>query len=171
MLSNVLRAAGVAGALGLAAGLVPSSAAAQDYDAQAVKKSVTTADMRAIVAELGHEEREIVEDDYVVVARNADGLTYSLFGTACDVGSVAGCQGIMAQVRYDVPETVTPQRLAAANLRYAALNVWADFENDVMGATRYIVIDHGVTMANLRANIEVLLDLAPDAVATANGTD
>lgn len=171
MKPHLLRTAMVAGALTLATAIGHAPAVAQDYEPQRVKQSVSVADLRALVASLGHEELRVVEEDRVVIGRNSDGLTYTLFGTACDVGSVPGCQGIMAQVRYDLPESVTPALLAEANLRNAALNVWADNKNKILGVTRYIVIDNGVTMANLKANIEVLLDLAPQAVDTANGAE
>ncbi|NNC53601.1 MAG: hypothetical protein HKO08_11245 [Erythrobacter sp.] len=171
MKMHALRAALFAGAFTMAGGTVVVPAMAQEYEPQKVKKSVSTADLRALVASLGHEELRVVEEEYFVVARDSDGLSYTLYGTACDVEPISGCQGIMAQVRYDLPDTVTHARLAKANLENAALNVWADFENQTLGVTRYVVIDHGVTMANLRENIAVLLSLAPKAANTANGED
>lgn len=171
MKMHALRAAILAGSLTMAGGMAAAPVAAQEYVPEKVVKSVSTADLRALVASLDHEELRVMEEDYVVVAKDADGLAYTLFGTACDVEPISGCQGIMAQVRYDLPDTVTHARLAKANLENAALNVWADFENETLGVTRYVVIDHGVTMANLRENISVLLSLAPGAVGTANGDE
>ena len=33
-----------------------------------------------------------------------------------------------------------------------------------MGISRYVVLDHGVTMANIKANLEVLIAIAPAVV-------
>jgi hypothetical protein len=161
---------GITAAAALAlAGLVAAPAAAQEYDAQAVKLSVTTADLSAVVGSLGHEVLEVDESEQMVVARDKDGVTYFLFGTACNAGGVSGCQGIMMQVRYNLPPEVTFETLAEANFKYAALNTWADFEEKTLGVTRYQVLDNGATMANIRANVAVMLDLAPDAAGIAAG--
>ena len=166
-----LRAAILAGSITMAGAMAAAPVAAQEYVPEKVVKSVSTADLRALVASLDHEEVKVIEEEYIVIGRDEEGLAYTLFGTACDVGSVPGCQGIMAQVRYDLPDSVTHARLAKANLQNAALNVWADYENETLGVTRYVVIDYGVTMANLRENISVLLSLAPGAVGTATGDE
>ena len=153
------------------AGVVAAPAAAQEYDAQTVKLSVTTADLSAIVGSLGHEVIEVVDEEQMVVARDKDGVTYFLFGTACDAGGVSGCQGIMMQVRYNLPPGVTYETLAKANFDQAALNTWADFEDKTLGVTRYQVLDHGATMANIRENVSVMLGLAPVAAGIAAGDE
>ena len=107
----------------------------------------------------------------MVVARDKDGITYFLFGTACDVGAISGCQGIMMQVRYNLPDGVTFETLSAANMSQAALNTWADFEDKTLGVTRYQVLDHGATMANIRENVSVMLSLAQLAIAVAVGEE
>lgn len=159
-----------AAALALAS-VVAAPAAAQEYDAQTVKLSVTTADLSAVVGSLGHEILEVDESEKMVVARDKDGVIYFLFGTACDVGGVSGCQGIMMQVRYDLPPEVTFETLARANFDQAALNTWADFEQKTLGVTRYQVLDYGATMANIRENVSVMLGLAPIAAGIAAGDE
>ena len=54
--------------------------------------------------------------------------------------------------------------LARANLSQAAVSTWRDTATGTIGITRYVVLDHGVTMANLRENVLVLLGLAPSVV-------
>ena len=164
-----MRFAALAGAFVLANLVVP--VAAQTYNAEAVKKSVTQADLLAIVGSLGHQVMEEGADgENYLIAQDDEGVNYFLIGTACDVNGVPGCQGIMMQVRYDLPPATTPETLANTNMDQAALNTWADFEEGTLGFTRYQVLDHGATMANIRENVVVLLSLVPEAYPVAAGT-
>jgi hypothetical protein len=152
--------------------VIAAPLAAQDYAPDRLKKSVTQADLFAIAGSLGHQVIEQGEaEDVLVVAQTADATNYFLFGTACDANGVPGCQGIMMQVRYDLPTTTTFETLAKANLEQAALNSWADFENKTLGFTRYQVLDNGVTMANIRENVNVLLALVAEAYPVAAGEE
>jgi hypothetical protein len=145
---------------------------AQDYAPDRLKKSVTQADLFAIAGSLGHQVLEQGEaEDVFVVAQTADAINYFLFGTACDANGVPGCQGIMMQMRYDLPTTTTFETLAKANLEQAALNSWADFEEKTLGFTRYQVLDNGVTMANIRENVNVLLALVAEVYPVAAGEE
>jgi len=165
-----IRFAAFAGALALASLATP--VAAQSYKADQVKKSVTQADLAGIVGALDHQViKQASEGDVFVVGRSTEGITYFLFGTACDVNNVPGCQGIMMQVRYDLPGTTTFETIANANFSQAALNTWADFEEGTLGFTRYQVLDHGVTMANIRENVVVLLDLVAETLPIASGEE
>ncbi len=159
--------------LAAAAAVLACSAApaqAQDYVGSQLKVSVTQGDLLAVVGSLGHQVREEgTPDNIYVVAEDEAGTTYFLFGTACDVNGVPGCQGIMMQVRYDLPATTSFETLARANMEQAALNTWADFEGRTLGFTRYQVLDHGVTMDNIRANVNVLLALVAEALPVAAG--
>jgi hypothetical protein len=156
----------VAGALALAA----APAAAQDYVADQVKKSVVTADLAAVVGSLGHQVIEAGEgDEVLVIAEDANQLKYALIGTACDAGDISGCQGVMMLAQFDLPPGTTYETVANANLQYVALNIWVDFEQKSLGFARYVVVDHGVTMANIRENVNVLLGLAQEAYAVAAG--
>ena len=163
-----IRFTALAGALALASMAVP--VAAQSYRADEVKKSVTQADLVAIVGSLGHKlQEEGPAGENYVIAQDEEGTNYFLIGTACDVNNVPGCQGIMMQVRYDLPPGTTAETLAKTNLEQAALNTWADFAEQTLGFTRYQVLDHGATMANIRENVIVLLSLVPEAYPLAAG--
>jgi hypothetical protein len=163
------RNAAIAGACALSSLAVPG--AAQTYNPEQVKKSVTQDDLVAIVGSLGH---RVVEQgsgaEILVLAEGEGGVNYFLIGTACDVNNVPGCQGIMMQTRFELPAGTTAETLAAANLDQAALNTWADFERKTLSFTRYQVLDHGATMANIRENVVVLLSLVPEAYPVAAGT-
>lgn len=160
----------IAAALALAGAAVP--AAAQSYDARRVVVSVEQADLEAIVGSLGHKVRETGKPgETYLAAESEDGIIYLLFGTACDVQGVPGCQGVMMQARYDLPEGTTLQTLAKANDEFAAISATADFAEKSLLFTRYHVLDHGVTMANIRANVEVLLGLVGEAYPIAAGEE
>jgi len=167
-----MKSAAVMMAGALALGLLAAPASAQDYAPDRVKKSVEIADLAAVVGSLGHQVIEEGEgEDVLVIGEDPDQIKYILLGTACNLEGVAGCQGVLMQVQFDLPAGTTPETLAKANLEYAALNVWANFEDKTLGFTRYVVLDQGVTMANLRANIEVLLSLVANAYPVAAGED
>ena len=143
---------------------------AQDYVAERIKKSVTQDDLLAVAGSLGHQVIEQGSDgEAFIVAQTEYGVNYFLFGTACDVNNIPGCQGIMMQVRYDLPPGATLETLAKANMEQAALNTWADFDEKTLGFTRYQVLDYGVTMAKIRKNINVLLMLTSVAYPIAAG--
>lgn len=145
-------------------------AAAQDFVPDRIMASVTQDDLIAVVGALGHKVLEQGDADAVfVVAKTADDANYFLFGTACDANGVPGCQGIMMQMRFDLPAGTTLETLAKANDDMAAVKIWADFVQKTLGMTRYQVLDGGVTMANIRENVNVMLALAPAAYPIAAG--
>ena len=164
------RIAAFAAALAIAGAATP--VAAQSYDAKRVVVSVKQADLEAIVKSLGHTIKETSKPgETYLAAEGKDGIIYLLFGTACDVKGVPGCQGVMMQARYDLPSGTTYQTLAKANDDLAAIGTTADFTENSLIFTRYHVLDEGVTMGNIRANVDVLLSLAGDAFAIAAGEE
>ena len=149
-------------AISLGSALMAAPASAQDYAPQRVVASVDTDDLKAIVGSLDHTLlNEGQFGDVSVGAESEDGTKYVLIGTACDVGDVAGCQGVMMQVRFDPVSTITDSDLARANLNEAAVLTWRDTSDGTIGVTRYVVLDYGVTMKNLRENVRVLLGITP----------
>lgn len=145
-------------------------ARAQQFVAGEIKKSVVTTDLAAVVGALGHQVLEQGDTDKVlVVAQSAAQIKYVLMGTACDANGLAGCQGMLIQAQFDLPPGTTFESVAQANLQYSALNVWVDIEQKSLGFNRYVVLDEGVTMANLRANVEVLMALIGGAYMVAAG--
>jgi hypothetical protein len=156
----------------IAAALVALSApaSAQDFQLESVVASVEQDDLLAVVRSLDHTLVEEGKDDQTfVVATSRDGVTYVLFGTACGANGDPGCQGILMQVRLAMPPGTTPGTLAKANAAQAAVTVWADFDAKLLLFSRYVVLDEGVTMANIRANVNVLLAALPTAYPIAVG--
>lgn len=153
----------LAAVVGLAgASIVAPPAQAQGYSAERVVTSVDIEDLKAVVTSLEHTiAQERTFGEVSLTATDAGGTSYILIGTACGDSGASGCQGVMMQVRFDPEESVTADSLARANLSQAAVNTWRDPSNGAIGVTRYVVLDHGITMANLRENVNVLLSLTP----------
>jgi len=133
-------------------------ASAQDR----IVRAVFQQELNELATSQGHTIVETATSgDPSVTARTADGLVFLLFGTACNTEGVAGCQGVMMQVRYDIDERVTFERVNDANFRYAAVATFWDVNERIVGFTRYVVLDDGVTVRNLQQNLGVLLSVAP----------
>ena len=163
-----LRSAALLGALALVGLAGPASA--QAYRADEIKKSVSLADLVTIVGAIGHTvvEKGSTPEVYVL-GETETGFMYFLQGSACDMNNVPGCQGIMMQVRFELPPATTYETVSKANLVQAALNTSADFDEGTLVFTRYQVLGHGVTMANIRENVVVLLSLVPETFPIAAG--
>ena len=149
------------------------SAQAEHHDQSTHDQTITNvriAELERVVAALGHtvESRGPVEGDpeypEALVATDTEGLRYYLIGTACDIPPVPGCRGVMMQVRYPRPAGVTETTLMRTSRRQAALNLWFNEAGEILGMTRYVVLDEGVTLANVVENLKVLLTLAPIAL-------
>ncbi|MBI1405295.1 MAG: hypothetical protein GC145_04120 [Caulobacter sp.] len=126
-------------------------------------KSVSVEDLKAIVVDQGYEVTEVGGlGDVSVEAKTDEGLIFLLIGTACEVeGYKPNCLGINMQVRYDSDEDVTVEKINQATLSYAAVSTWLDKDSNTLGITRYAILDDGVTMANIKANLTTLLAIAP----------
>ncbi|MEY4268998.1 MAG: hypothetical protein RLZZ58_214 [Pseudomonadota bacterium] len=144
-------------------GITPAMAA-DNIPAGRIYASVNEADMAAIISAEGHVIDEMHPfENPSVRGKTTDGLVFVLIGTACDVGTIKGCQGIMMQVRYDSDDTVTTEGTNASNLNEAALSAWWDKEGKTVGFTRYVILDDGVTFMNLRKNLSAMLDIVDNA--------
>jgi hypothetical protein len=149
---------------------MPAPAFAQDFDPARVVTSVGQADLLSVVGALEHTVvEEGAGDQAFVVATSGEGVTYVLFGTACGANGDPGCQGILMQVRLAMPPGTTAETLAKANAAQAAVTAWADFDAKLLLFSRYVVLDDGVTIANIRANVNVLLAALPTAYPVAVG--
>ncbi len=153
-------------AVSIGVAMLGTSASAQGYDPDRVIGSVQLADLKAIVASLDHElVSEGDQGDVSVDVRADDGTRYLLIGTVCNTSKVDGCLGVKMQVIFGSERSISDFDLVWASFQQAALNIWRDPEDGTIGVTRYVVLDYGVTMGNLRENVRVLLGGAPKAVA------
>lgn len=145
------------------------TAAAQSFTADTslanndrVVRSVDLEDLKALAVIEGHTISSVGDNgDVSLRATTPDGLIFHLIGTACESEYSADCLGFMIQVRYDDDDEVSTDKINAANLNYAAVSTWWDQEGDTVGITRYIILDGGQRMENLRINLENALALGP----------
>jgi len=148
-------------------------ASAQDAD-ERLYKSVTQADLETVASSSGHTITQRGTEKPSVYGENEDGLKYSLSGTACTNNSP--CLGVNMTVSYDLPAGMSLDDLNRADVKFAAVSVWQQ-ENSI-GVSRYVIMDGGMTMENLRVNLKILLQIAPqvltiageDATATSTNT-
>ena len=124
--------------------------------------TVNVEDLKAIVVASGYKVDAVGTMGAVSVrGKTPDGLVFMLIGNACE-GSV--CYGVNMQIRYDSDSDVTLQKINTAAVRYAAVALWWDQGEATWGLSRYVVLDEGVTMGNVKANLAVLMAANPKVV-------
>jgi hypothetical protein len=146
-----------------AALLLTQTPVAQAQSKQTVLTTVSKADMRLIMTLEGH---SIIEEDFFDVpsvrGKTKDGLIFQIFGSNCSgTGAAARCRNVMMQIRYDDDDRVTYEGINEANWREASVTAWWDVEGDTVGFTRFIVLDGGVTLMNLRQNLRTMFTYVP----------
>lgn len=163
-------AAGALASLGLA-GPLSGPLLAQDYKATRLVKTIDGEALAAIAEGLGHTvETKRTEGTQRVVAVTADSLKYVMSGTACNEDTTA-CKGILMQVVYSDASAVTDADIIRANNERVAVTAWVDRDDDQYGFSRYLILDEGMTMGNIRRSIEVLLAVQEYSAKVARGED
>ncbi len=151
--------------------LASALAAPAFADDNRLVKAVSLKDLQAILVEEGHTINGTGYDgDVSVRATDTDGtgLIFNVIGTACGTEYSVDCLGISMQVRYDADGTETLERINEANLMWPATSVWYsptgfDTEVPTIGVTRYVILDGGMTIRNVKDNLANLLAIAPQA--------
>lgn len=159
-------------ALGLSLIAMPQMVSAQGYQPGRVVQAVEEADLEAVVLALGHsvQERQPM-GPRSIRAVTPNGLIYFMRGTNCDQGGVRGCLGLSIQVRVETPPRATFNSFIRTSDQHPGLNLWVNREEGVVGLTRFVVVQGGVTMANLAFNVNALLNLTPSAIRTIGRED
>ncbi|MFN7164290.1 MAG: YbjN domain-containing protein [Hyphomonas sp.] len=138
-------------------------------DDSRVVTSVSLQDLQTFLIEEGHTITS-TGDDGAVSVRATDtagtGLIFNLLGTACYTEYSDDCLGINMQVRYDADGYETLERINEANLMWAATSAWysaegVDGNSPTVGITRYVILDGGMTVRNIKDNLINLLAIAP----------
>lgn len=141
-------------------------------DDNQIVKTVNLQQLQTILVEEGYTINSTGDDGAVSVRAtdtNGSGLIFNVLGTACDVeGYDPGCLGINMQVRYDADGQETLELINGANLMWAATSAWysaggVDGETPTVGITRYVILDGGMTIRNIKDNLLNLLAIAPQA--------
>jgi len=136
-----------------------------------VVKAVSLQDLQTILAEEGYTINSTGDDGEVSVRATdtADtGLIFNILGMACDTEYSDNCLGINMQVRYDADGQETLDRINDVNLTWAAISAWysaggTDGSTPTVGITRYVILDGGMTIQNIKDNLLNLLAIAPQA--------
>lgn len=149
--------------------ILSAAALGAQADDTRILTSATLADLQSIVVEEGH---TIIstgnEGDVSVRAKTAEGLVFNVNGAVCDSEYADGCLGISMQVRYDADGKETLERINDANLMWGATAAWysaggIDGNTPTVGISRYVILDRGATMGNIKDNLLNLLAIAPQA--------
>lgn len=137
--------------------------------AQAQTPLVETVDFKALRTELVSELAfEVVDEgvdedgDHYLEVESEAGLRFYLYGALCDEADPAkGCQALNMVATFSLAEGADVHE-AMDSIDYAFLKVYRSPRNDLKIA-RYLVLDGGITMANLSSNITIFADIG-DAV-------
>jgi hypothetical protein len=125
-------------------------------------RSVFLEDLKAVVVAAGHTITAAAGNS--VTATNENGLIYNLDGTICENEIRPGCLGININVRYDGDDMVTYEKLNAANLNWTPVSVALEGEigaaDSSLIITRYVILDGGMSMANVKDNLTNALSIA-----------
>ncbi len=171
-LSTCLLALGaIFGAHAQSVPLTPAEIELRTENARVIEQ-VTLADLEALVMSIDHAvDARQMNGPVSVRGLTPQGVKYLLVGTACEPlpsetgdseaaeTQVYGCFGINMQVRYRLDPSVTLEKINLANLTHAAVGVWRT--DDMLGVHRFVILDGGQTMANVRENLTALLSTAP----------
>jgi Putative bacterial sensory transduction regulator len=146
----------------------PMAAAAQNLPApnlalakdERVLYGVVLDDLRALAASQGATiTSEKNEGDVSLIAKNNSGLIFNLVGKVCELDGRIGCLGLSMEVRYDDDASVTLDKINEANRTYAAAKTTWYPEKKTFIVNRYMILDGGESMANLKVNLMNTLDL------------
>jgi hypothetical protein len=128
--------------------------------AQATVQSVTLQDLERFATDAGHEVVAFGETtENSLRAETPNGVTYYMEGTACDDGA---CRGIIMSSRFQATDAVTLDKVNRANLERAAVSVWRLEES--VGVSRYVILDGGMSEANIKINLDNFLAIVPGVV-------
>jgi hypothetical protein len=140
------------------AAVLAGAASAQQAN---IVRSVSVNDLETFVTSEGHQVLGFGEaGDISVRAETPDGLVYFMSGTACEAGQ---CRGINISSRFEANETVTLEKINQANIERAATSVWL-LDGTSLGVSRYVILDGGMTRANIETNLENFLSIVPGVI-------
>lgn len=146
--------------------VLPASAQTSDFSADVnlasdsrLVRRVGMEDLKAIVVVRGDTILSLnTEDGPLVNAETDDGFKYSVRGSAC---GTQGCLGVNFSASYSKPQGLTDAIIAVTNQKRAAVSTWRS--GNGLGFNRYIILDGGQMMENVKANLDVFVQVAPIA--------
>lgn len=125
-------------------------AQAQDTsrDAEQVT-SITKADMRYVIEASGYTVTQDLSSGIGLIGEDADGVIFALEGKACGDDDV--CLGVEAFLVLE--GDFTSDDANSINQRWSAIKA-TKLDDGSLYMSRYLILDHGQTLQNLRLNLE-----------------
>lgn len=144
--------------------LVVASAAAVVLSAAAPAQAQVIADwapadVRPILLETGStvaEEGRLDQGQPFLRMTSSRGLKYWVTGEACVVGPNKRCRGVHIYASFDM-DSEAEVLTQARGLDYSAVRFIASGKSLI--GERYLILDHGITRANFKTNVEVFLEV------------
>lgn len=110
--------------------------------------SISMDDLTYIVETQGHELEEEGPENVALMATAVNGIRFFMQGTACSAERM--CQGLHIWMTFD--GKISYERANELNFEYAAISAIVN-ENSGYQISRYLILDHGTTMANIKSNL------------------
>lgn len=110
--------------------------------------SVSSIDMRYIIESAGYSVTQPLSTGIGLIGEDGDGLIFALEGKACS--DSPNCLGL--EIFMMLEGQYTPKDANSINQRWSAIKATA-LDGGNMMMSRYLILDHGQTMENLRLNL------------------
>ena len=110
--------------------------------------SISMDDLEYIVETDNYELGQAIPDDIAIMAISPSGTPYFMQGTACSGDGT--CQGLHIWMSF--AGQMTAEEANRLNYDYAAVSVIV-LNSTSFQVSRYLILDHGTTMANIKANL------------------
>lgn len=124
-------------------------AQAQDNNRDSeMMSSVSSIDMRYIIESAGYSVTQPLSTGIGLIGEDGDGLIFALEGKACS--DSPNCLGL--EIFMMLEGQYTPKDANSINQRWSAIKATA-LDGGNMMMSRYLILDHGQTMENLRLNL------------------
>lgn len=144
------------------------SAAAQDTsrDAELIT-SIDKDKMRYVIESAGSSVTGDLDGVFGLMGETTDGLKFGLEGKACN-DELASCLGVDMFVL--INDIGTDSVANQVNLKWSAIKAVA-LDNGQLRLSRYLILDHGQTLQNLRLNLNTTTAIASAARADHSPTE
>lgn len=118
-------------------------------------------EMKAILKEAGAkitEEGKTDDGEPYISAESSEGLKFTVYGAACDVGPTKRCRGAEFSTSYTL-DSDAEVAAKVKSLKYAAVAA-SDGGDKTLNVDRYLIFDHGISRENVLTNLTVFLSIA-----------
>jgi hypothetical protein len=119
--------------------------------------AVNLADVTAIATSLGHTSSPVPEKNDMVLMQGENVFKYVLQPKVCKQEGVQQCKGILVFAVINDLTFVNDSQIHDINNRFQPVKVYRAKGGQNVIFSRYLILDRGVTMANIRDNISVFL--------------